>query len=190
MAVGLFCGLRRVEISSLVISNITVRDGVRVLRLYVAKTGQEAVHPLLPQVEDLLSDYLDTRVEDVEAPLFATHGRDGKMRGPLAPREVDRIIRRWALSAGLTTACERGEKHRHAGRLCHGRRPGISPHVLRATYATLLAEAGVPVQKIQHALRWASVQQAVGYVAAVRELREHPVWALRELGLGAAPPDA
>jgi site-specific recombinase XerD len=41
--------------------------------------------------------------------------------------------------------------------------PGLSPHKLRASFATLLSEGGTPVQTIQRMLRHKDVKTTVGY---------------------------
>ncbi|RDK01614.1 tyrosine-type recombinase/integrase [Paraburkholderia lacunae] len=42
--------------------------------------------------------------------------------------------------------------------------PHVTPHRLRATYATLLSESGVPVQNVQKALRHKSALTTMGYL--------------------------
>jgi len=41
---------------------------------------------------------------------------------------------------------------------------GVTPHRLRGTYATMLSEAGVPVQNIQQLLRHKNVNTTIGYL--------------------------
>lgn len=57
----------------------------------------------------------------------------------------------------------------------------VSPHVLRASLITHLAEAGVPQHKVQHVARHSRSETTAGYIRATTDLDDHPLYLLDEL---------
>lgn len=65
-----------------------------------------------------------------------------------------------------------------------------SAHVMRATFITEAAKAGVDLWKIQRAVGHASVQTTEGYLRAAEDLDDHPVHLIASMFTDADEPDA
>jgi len=84
------------------------------------------------------------------------------LREHLAPaRRTDGLIVTKANGEAFTSGFAR-QALRQANRACSVK--GITPHRLRGTFATLLSEAGVPIQTIQKVMRHKNFATTVGYL--------------------------
>jgi integrase/recombinase XerC/integrase/recombinase XerD len=135
------CGLRAEEIRGLRVDDVDFEgEAVRVR----GKGNKERVVPIGEPAQRALRRYLDTaRVAlvgrgDTEAPLFVS-----KRGRPLHTSDVRRRLERWARQAGLPG--------------------GISPHVLRHSFATHLLEGGADLRSIQELLGHSSVSTTQVY---------------------------
>lgn len=138
-------GLRIGELTGLSVGDYDPRE--RILRVR-GKGGKEREVPVGTHAADALDRYLRERREGGEtpgnpseivedAPLFVNPR--GKR---LAPRSVQRMIRKWAAAHGLA---------------------GVTPHTLRHTFATHLLDGGADLRAIQELLGHASVRTTQKY---------------------------
>ena len=144
----LYTGCRLGELLALTTDDV---DLVAQVVRFFGKGGKERVVPLRPELARLLQAY--------RASLPAAHRRVRRMflnlRGrPLSPSGVRYLLRR--LLAALPEA-----------------RPGVSPHKLRHTVATLLLQADADLRSIQELLGHASLATTQRYTHLMtRRLRE------------------
>ncbi|QFG22867.1 tyrosine-type recombinase/integrase [Actinomadura sp. WMMB 499] len=147
-------GLRAAEVCGLTAGRITDDSGHRVLRVRV-KGGKTLAVPLPPRVRVLLDPLLD--------------GRAGHEL--VFVREGGRPLDRWRLTTALRrAACAAGVDHTR-----------LTPHVLRATAATLLLDAGVPVDRVQAMLGHASPVTTQRYDRGEDRLDGHATYRLSSL---------
>jgi integrase/recombinase XerD len=152
-------GMRVSELCGAMVSDLSVSSGHRTLTI-TRKGNVRAAVVLLPSTGHLIDVYLNGRTS---GPLVATSGvKRGGVPGHLDRKYVRDLCRRLVVEAGLPPEiCER-----------------MHPHVLRHTAATLLDEAGVPMQRIQELLGHADIRQTELYAGHRRSLAASPVYAL------------
>lgn len=106
------------------------------------KGGKIRVVFLDHQAKNSLSHYLSRRLDHSEY-LFLSYGRKKtdsenlKPKKPITPRSVQRMIKKYALAAGLTKK--------------------VSPHTLRHSFATDLLVSGADLRSVQSLLGHASI---------------------------------
>ena len=126
-------GLRDIEVSRALISDIRQREGKRVL--YVQGKGRDTKEEfviLSPAAYAPIEAYLKTRSRRNNEPLFVGNGN--RNRGALSTHAISQICRR-ALDAIHKTGRE------------------YTAHSLRHTAATLLIDAGATIEQVQGVLR-------------------------------------
>ena len=143
----LSAGLRRAELAHLTIRSIEetrrhASGGLRAavaastswtLRVRRAKGGKERVVPLSAAAVSALRDWMGRRPACDHDALFVSIPRHGGQRpAPLSTTAVWRIVTGYAKAAGL--------------------HDGVTPHALRHTFATRIAEADVPLDVLQDLL--------------------------------------
>jgi integrase/recombinase XerC len=141
-------GLRVGELASLDVRDVDLHRGdVRVR----GKGGVERVVPLPDQTRRAIARYLDARRAPglLSQPLFTALRARGGVPRRLDTRDVRRILRARAISAGL------------AGR--------VHPHRLRHSYATHLLDMGADLREIQELLGHRSLSTTEKYTAVSAE---------------------
>ena len=154
-------GLRVGEALALDVDALSHNRGHRTVR-YLGKGGKPRERAVSPHALDALDGYLTARgeacatpVEQLDGPLFATTGRDGRP-GRLDEPAAFRTIRRLARAAALPSA----------GRL--------SPHSLRHAFATNARELDIPLEDVQDALGHADPRTTRRYDRARNALHREP----------------
>jgi integrase/recombinase XerD len=125
------CGLRAGEVTRLTVGDIDSAQGI--IRVVQAKGRKDRNVMLPPVVLSLLRDWWperstwdDAGMGPMERWIFPGYG----VRKPLTPRQFSRLFREAATAAGI-------------------RKPGLTLHSLRHSFATHLLEAGLDIRKIQ-----------------------------------------
>ncbi|MBE1536382.1 tyrosine-type recombinase/integrase [Actinomadura algeriensis] len=147
-------GLRAAELQNLTADRVGTESGHTVIRFRV-KGGKNIRVPLPPEVRVLLEPLLD--------------GRGGTE--PLLTREDGRPFDRWRQTTAL----------RRAARAAGIAPARLTPHVLRATAATLLLDAGIPVERVQQLLGHASPVTTQRYDRGATKLAGHAAYQLSGL---------
>ncbi|HWP61048.1 MAG TPA: site-specific tyrosine recombinase/integron integrase [Candidatus Paceibacterota bacterium] len=99
-----------------------------------------------------LMEYEKAR-HDTEDPLFISYGRGGTHGERLTPRSVERLIKAYAIKAGITRK--------------------VTPHVIRHSFATDLLENGADLRSVQALLGHANIATTQVYTHVTdKHLRE------------------
>ena len=107
---------------------------------------------LSPSAKKTVKEYLDKR-DDVEGALFISYGRAGKKTQALTPRSVERIVKHYAVKAGITRK--------------------VTPHIIRHSFATDLLENGADLRSVQALLGHANIATTQVYTHVTdKHLRE------------------
>lgn len=91
---------------------------------------------LSPSAKKAVKEYLAKR-GDIEGALFVSYGRAGKKLQSLTSRSVERIVKQYAIKAGITRK--------------------VTPHVIRHSFATDLLEGGADLRSVQALLGHANI---------------------------------
>lgn len=91
---------------------------------------------LSPAAKQAVTAYLKAR-KDMEEPLFVDYGRGNKTPRRLTPRSVERMVKHYAIKAGITKK--------------------VTPHVIRHSFATDLLENGADLRSVQALLGHANI---------------------------------
>jgi len=93
---------------------------------------------LSPSAKTAIREYLDKR-DDMSDALFVGYGKasKGKDLSRLTPRSVERLVKRYAIKAGITRK--------------------VTPHVIRHSFATDLLENGADLRSVQALLGHANI---------------------------------
>lgn len=122
------------------------------VRIVVAKGGSDGYVPILPALAQELRTHLGTRTEGY---LF-----ESNRHNQYTPRMVQKVVKDAATAAGFGKA--------------------ITPHRLRASVATILLDAGMPLDQVQKFLRHKRIATTQIYAeTSVKNLADGYVRALR-----------
>lgn len=91
---------------------------------------------LSPTAKTAVKEYLNKR-NDMDEPLFMSYGRAGKASGAITARSVERLVKHYAIKAGITKK--------------------VTPHVIRHSFATDLLENGADLRSVQALLGHANI---------------------------------
>lgn len=151
-------GFRVSTLISMNVGDLGVHGAHRTIT-YTGKGEKRRSAPLVPAALAFVDAHHAARralgpVTPQEPLLLANNG------GRLSPDQVTRILARCARAAGL-------------------RNPGqVRPHVLRATFATLARESGVPLWDLQEAMDHADPRTTQGYERGEHRLSAAPAYAV------------
>lgn len=146
-------GMRLSEVTSLKEDQVDLLSGLIRVR---GKGKKERLCPLGGPATKALRAYLDERESWLAlsekprrgAPLFLN-----KLGGPLTPRSVERMMKKYLIAAGLD--------------------PSRSPHALRHSFATHLLDAGADLRSVQELLGHASLSTTQIYThVSIERLKE------------------
>ena len=143
LSVFLYHGLRREELCTLKVRDITSRRGVAHLRVH-GKGGKTRYIPLHPGTAELLTDYLEAlgHGSDPTAPLFRPVRNNANTKGlehAMTTDGVYRVVRQYLRTIGAG-ASER-----------------LGAHALRATAATNALDHEADIAKVQEWLGHANI---------------------------------
>ena len=159
------CGLRRGECVGLqwqdldpdkltirVERNVTIdKDSPEKYRVGATKTGESRTVPISRRVYDLLTRLKAEREKQLKStflPSAFIFSRTGEPYRPIYPTEPTRYLRRFTVKYGL---------------------PGVSPHDLRHTAATLALESGANLKEVQELLGHADPSTTMAFYTGVTE---------------------
>lgn len=91
---------------------------------------------LSSSAKDAIREYLKNR-KDLNEPLFIQYSRNGKNGSRLTPRSIERIVRYYAIVAGISKK--------------------VTPHVIRHSFATDLLSNGADIRSVQMMLGHANI---------------------------------
>lgn len=146
-------GLRTIEVSRLDVGDISVRRGVRVMKVWrKGSISKDSMVVLTDGAYGPIRAYLDTRGPTLDgSPLFVTAG-DGQTGTRMSPRRIQQIVRCCLDAIGLT-----GREY--------------SPHSLRHTTAVAILEGGGDIFDVQTVLGHSSPEVSQIYTKSVEEER-------------------
>ncbi len=99
-----------------------------------------------------IKKYLSAR-KDMDEPLFINVAKNGSQDGRLTPRSIERIVRAYAIKAGISKK--------------------VTPHVLRHSFATDLLSNGADIRSVQMMLGHANIATTQVYTHVTdRQLRD------------------
>lgn len=99
--------------------------GEKVRVVFLSETAKEAIR-----------NYLKNR-KDLDEPLFMQNSRNKKGTGRLTPRSIERIVKHYAIKAGISKK--------------------VTPHVIRHSFATDLLSNGADIRSVQMMLGHANI---------------------------------
>lgn len=141
-------GLRVSELTALDTDIDLTRDELSVR----GKGDKVRVVFLSPAAKQAVTTYLKAR-KDMEEPLFVDYGRGNKTPRRLTPRSVERLVKQYAIKAGITKK--------------------VTPHVIRHSFATDLLENGADLRSVQALLGHANIATTQVYTHVTdKHLRE------------------
>jgi site-specific recombinase XerD len=148
----LYHGLRREELCTLTVRDITQRRGVQHLRVH-GKGGKTRYLPLHPGTAELVTEYLEVLGHggDASAPLFRTikNGRHTRIEEPMTTDGVYKVVQYYARKVGI------GDIER------------LGVHALRATAATNALDHEADIAKVQEWLGHANIATTRLYDASL-----------------------
>ena len=156
-------GLRRHEAVKVKWSDFRQDENDVWLRV-VGKGGLTAEVLVLPWVLSALLDYQNINPEAKSAYVFASFSYNHKVGRPMTTDAVLKIIKHYAKEAGLSEV--------EIEKMQVGKR--ITPHSLRHTFVTQMAESGAPLHYVQKAARHASLNTTQRYIHEHEFKRKHP----------------
>jgi integrase/recombinase XerD len=138
----LYHGLRREELTTLLVKDISPRRGVLHVRVH-GKGGKTRYIPLHPGTAELLTDYVEAlgHGSDPSSPLFrpVRNNLTGRTDEAMTTDGLYKLVRYYARKIGI------------------GEREGVGVHALRATAATNALDHQADIAKVQEWLGHANI---------------------------------
>lgn len=150
VALLLYCGLRVSELVQADVDQLAYARGQRILR-FIGKGDEPHLVALPYSVTRRLDPYLAAR-EDLADDRLPTRAAGTRQPRPLFVTRTGRRLDRGAIRRLLTRLAEKA-----------GIKTRMSPHVLRATCATLSRDSGASLDQVQELLGHADPRTTAGY---------------------------
>ena len=161
----LTAGLRRAELCSIKIGDITMNQGQYTISV-TGKGNKVRLMVLAEPVKHTIDVYLKLRgvtYQDKELPLVASHSSNSDPTKHIDTTTVYRVVKKYADKAGLDAET-------------------IAPHNLRHTYATVsYAELGVSADALRELMGHTSSTTTQRYIKSTRMIKESPASELAKL---------
>lgn len=158
----LTAGLRRAELCSIKIGDITMNQGQYTISV-IGKGSKVRLMVLAEPVKHTIDVYLKLRgvtYQDKDLPLVASHSTNSDPTKHIDTTTVYRVVKKYADKAGLDAET-------------------IAPHNLRHTYATVsYAELGVNKDQLQQLMGHTSSSTTARYIHTVEMVKNSPANAL------------
>lgn len=135
-------GVRVGELCALELDDVEISERKGSITVRQGKGGKFRTVPLNKDARSALRDYLEARPASASRKVFLGE------RGPLTPSGVFRILKKYALQAGL---------------------PDVSPHTLRHTFAKRLLDAGEDLVEVARLLGHANINTTAVYTQPTEE---------------------
>lgn len=150
-------GMRRAEICGIKIGDIKLNLGKKIIEI-TGKGDKTRMIVVSKAVDKLIDQYLNARgitYKDKDQPLLTTHSPRGTGK-PMTTNTVYRAVKEHADNAGIDA-------------------DSISPHALRATYATTVYdELDMDVNTIRELMGHSATQTTIRYIKSVNMIRKNP----------------
>lgn len=162
-------GIRREELCTLRLADVTI-ESQRIATLKIrGKGAKERLVAIEGPVVAALGEWLEVRRKDERQAGIVEFFSAVKMRAPLKPEGLERIVKRTAQRAGLSQW-------------------GV--HMFRITFATQLYDDGVDIERIRTVLGHESIETTRGYIAVANRQRAVRLASHRQhSALGSLPAD-
>lgn len=150
-------GMRRAEIASLTVGQITKNMGVPVVE-FMGKGFQERFVVIAEAIKTLIDQYIALRgltYRDWSMPLFVSHSSNAKEVKAITTETIYQLVKKTAKKAGLDEE-------------------SISPHCFRHTYITKSLELGCSIQDVQDRVGHADVGTTRRYDHTARIIKGNP----------------
>ena len=158
LAVMLGAGLRRSEVASLRMAQVSTAEGRFALINIDGKGGRVRTVPIAPWVKEAIDNWLwrVARVRDIAATqhsyVFRSVSPSGVLNGSIDPQTIHNIVTRYASEVGIEA----------------------SPHDLRRTFAGHALRQGAKIEQIQYSLGHASIQTTEQYLGIQQDFVDSP----------------
>ncbi|MCH8093068.1 MAG: tyrosine-type recombinase/integrase [Chloroflexi bacterium] len=147
LALLLFCGLRRSEITGLTMGHLQERDGHNVIADLLGKGGRVRTVKLPVPVKRAIDSWLEASGRELpdHAPVFVAMRKGGKLAGTerLSDQAIYKMVREYAELIG---------------------KPELRPHDLRRTFAKLARTGDAPLEQISLTLGHARLETTQRYL--------------------------
>lgn len=158
-AILLNTGIRTIELSRLLIEDITMKQGKHILMIQgKGRDTKDRLITVNDYTYSAIKEYLSTRPKALPGePLFPSGSNNSKGK-PITTRTISYIIKEALRACGLDHAM-------------------FTAHCLRHTFATSLIRAGAEIYKVSKAMGHASINTTNVYIKTIEEemMLEYPV---------------
>lgn len=158
-------GMRRAEICSIKIGDIRPTGGKHIIDI-LGKGEKHRVIVLTKSIYELIEKYVHERgltMEDKSLPLIVSHSSNTDPTAHVNTMTIYRIVKKYADNAGIDP-------------------DSISPHCIRASYATLAYnELGMSVDEIQDLMGHSSQSTTRIYIKSAKIIKDNPADRLEDM---------
>ena len=150
-AVLLYTGIRTIELSRLLIQDITIKQGARVLLIHgKGRDTKDRFVTVNQAAHEAIREYLSTRPEALPGePMFISTSNNNRGKA-ISTTTISTIIK------GALRACALDD-------------PSLTAHSLRHTFGTSLIRAGAPVYEVSKAMGHTSINTTEIYLKTIED---------------------